>query len=72
VCFEFGHFFCEKAEPEGGDLGEDAAFGGDAVGQNDIEGGGTVCGDEEKSGRGEGVNIADFASAKEWVCCECC
>ena len=52
----------EEVEPEQGDLGQDASLVRDAGGENVVEGGDAVGGDEQQMVVVEGVDVADFAA----------
>ena len=52
----------EVIEPEEGNLGEHASFVGDAGGQNVVESGNAVGGDEKQLLVADGVNIAHLAA----------
>ena len=56
-----GHDVGEFAEPEIGDLGKDFAFAGDGFGQDDVEGGQAVAGDDQHGFVVDFVKIAHFA-----------
>ena len=58
-----GHDVAEEIEPEEGHLSEDAAFVGNALGEDAVEGGDAVGGDDEKVVTGS-VNVANFAAGK--------
>ena len=55
----------EQVEPEERELGEDAALVGDAGGEDVVEGGDAVGGDEEKLVVAEVVDVAHLAAGGE-------
>ena len=55
----------KEVEPEKGELGEEAALAGDAGGEDVVEGGEAVGGDEEEIVFGGGVDVADLAAGDE-------
>ena len=54
----------KHAEPEDGELGEDFAFARNRVRQNNIEGGDSVSGDDEKSTVIDDINLAHFTGGE--------
>jgi hypothetical protein len=63
----------DQVKPEEGDLGEDFAFAGDSGGEDVVKGGDSVGGDEKKgvfSFVGDGVQVADLATAEQSCCAE--
>lgn len=59
---KFGVGFVDEGEPVRGELGEEGAFVGDAVGENDIVCGDAIRSDKEKSVFVDLENLSDFST----------